>query len=390
MRLSWSVYFGEAMKMRHVLLATLLSFNVGSVVLAQDAETYTEDGFISGKMDINFGTRTKLDTSEDAAPGTPAEGARDTYKLALNVAKTNEYTGTITRYPERIGKVLGSVEQMAQMIFDVNIAVRNPKNLEQKKNVGKWVGSVTVDKNGAYDFGTAASGASPLRMSIDAVGKASAFVGPFTGKVYGKGSGQKGLLASKVQEYSRMVNGKKVVIKVKQSDPLRFDVTLGEGPAQVYPRTKVNGNLDYDYDTGNWLTNGIRFKYQQGGKDVEDVVTGSIKWVEDANRSENGKGQYEFNLRFNEAVVKGAPDEGAAFSGDGSEDAFFEVDDTVPAMTGTVAYVDTFAPAMSEDEEPAVTASAVTYNINVNRLSKVQAVNLFKLLMVITGPMNDE
>ena len=80
-----------------------------------------------------------------------------------------------------------------------------------------------------------------------------------------------------------------------------LDIVLAKGPAGIYPRTTVNGNLDYDYETGNWYTNGIRFRYNLNGKDVEDVVTGSIKWIEDPNRATNGKGHYEFNLRFNEA-----------------------------------------------------------------------------------------
>ena len=79
-----------------------------------------------------------------------------------------------------------------------------------------------------------------------------------------------------------------------------------KGPAEIYPHTFVNGRLDYDYETGNWLTDGIRFKYQLNGQDVEDVVTGSIKWVEDPQRASNGKGQYEFNLRFNEDKNKPA------------------------------------------------------------------------------------
>ena len=100
-----------------------------------------------------------------------------------------------------------------------------------------------------------------------------------------------------------------------------------------YPRTTVNGNLDYDYETGNYYTNGIRFNYQVNGKDVEDLVTGSIKWVEDANRASNGKGQYEFNLRFNEAKNTKPAGEAAAFAKMSDEEAFFAVDNTIPSPT---------------------------------------------------------
>jgi hypothetical protein len=359
---------------------------------AQTPEVFSEPGFVSGTMDVDFGTRRNLDTTGKFVDGSPAEGAKDVYKLNLNVAKTTEYAGNITRFPRLEGKLLGREVQSAQLAFDVNLAVRNPKNLEQKKNVGKWVGAVTIGKDGVYDFGSGNAGASQLRIAVDAVGKAAAFVGPFSGKIKGKGTEKKGLLESKVLEYTRLVKGQKVSIKVKQSDPLSFvNLVLGEGPAQVYPRTTVNGNLDYDYDTGNWLTNGIHFKYTSNGVESEDVVTGSIKWVEDPNRDTNGKGQYEFNLRFNEDKNKTATDESAVFSGDSSqaEDAFFEVDNSIPGMTGTISYVDALE-AAGEDEDPTVLGSKIMFSLDANKLTKVQAVNLFKLLMVIIGPMNDE
>ena len=58
---------------------------------------------------------------------------------------------------------------------------------------------------------------------------------------------------------------------------------------------------------------GIRFAYNINGQDYEDLITGSIKWVEDPNRESNGKGFYEFNLRWNEEKNKSAKDESAAF-----------------------------------------------------------------------------
>ncbi len=214
-------------------------------------------------------------------------------------------------------------------------------------------------------------------------------VGGFSGKIYGKNQAKKGEIADKISEYTRIVKGKTVKVTAKKTDPLKFSgLVLGEGPAPIYPRTQVDGNLDYDYDTGNWYTNGIRFRYTFDGKEVEDVVTGSIKWVEDPNRESNGKGQYEFNLRFNEEKNKPAADESAAFSDMQGEEAFFAVDNSVPAMTGSVSFEDTTV--SRGDEEPTVVASKITYNLNANKLTKQQAVNFFKLWMVIIGPTNDE
>jgi hypothetical protein len=369
-----------------LLAAPLASANV--------PETFSENGFISGSMNIDFGTRKNLDESGKLTEGSPAEGAKDIYTFNLNVAKTTEYAGKVERLPRLESKVLGREIQVASLKYDLAVAVRNPSNLEQKKTVGKVVGNVAIGKDGVYDFGSSTPNASQLRYAVDSVGKAQAFVGPFAGRIVGKSSGGEGLLAKKLAEVKKFTrtlkSGKTVSVAVKNSDPLKFqNLVLGKGPAENYPQTTVNGNLDYDYDTGNWYTDGITFKYTWDGKEVEDVVTGSIKWVEDPNREQNGKGAYEFNLRYNEAKNKPATDEKAAFdSGSAnSEEAFFEFDDSVPAMTGTIDYVDTLEPG---EEEPTVISSKVTYNLNANKLTKQQAVNFFKLWMVITGPTNDE
>ncbi len=366
--------------------AAVLALCAATTAFADDQAIITEPGFISGKMSIDFDTRKNLDTSGKLVEGSPAQNTTDVYDLQLNVAKTTEYAGKIVRKPRLVSRVLGREEQEASLAYSVNLAVRNPKDLEQKKMVGKWAGTIYIDKNGVYDLG-----AGDLRMALDAVGRSPAFTGVFAGRIYGKGETKEGLVRQKISEYSRLIKGKKVSVKVKNSDPLKFSsLLLGEGPAQIYPKTMVDGNLDYDYETGNWYTNGVRYKYTLNGKEHEDVMTGSIKWVEDPNRASNGKGQYEFNLRFNEEKTKGAADEGAAFAeANLDEEAFFSVDDSVPSMTGTVSYVDTFAPS-GDEEEPTVTHSEVVYNLDANKLTKQQAVNFFKLWLVVVGPTNDE
>jgi len=372
-----------------ITLLGLLRYDVPTASAADIPGAITQNGFIAGTMTIDFGTRKNLDTTGKLADGSPAEGAQDVYSLNLSVAQTTEYAGKITRKPRLVSKILGREIQPADLTYDISLAVRNPSNLSQKKTVGKWVGHVAIDEHGVYDFGASSAEASQLRIAIDAVGKAQAFVGGFGGKIYGKDQTRKGEIAEKLAEYTRIVKGKKVKVTAKKTDPLKFSgVVLGEGPAPIYPHTQVDGNLDYDYDTGNWYTNGIRFRYTFDGKEIEDLVTGSIKWVEDPNRATNGKGTYEFNLRFNEEKYQPATDESAVFSDTQAEDAFFAVDNSVPSMTGTIAYEDTVI--NSGDEEPTVVSSKVTYNLNANQLTKQQAVNFFKLWMVIVGPTNDE
>jgi len=348
---------------------------------AKDANLLTEDDVIAGTMNIDFKTRTNLDNSGDLKQGSPALGAQDKYSFQLSVAKTTEFAGDIMRQPKLFSSVLGRTKQNAKLAYNSNISVLNPKDLKQKRAVGKWVGEVAIDPNsGAYNLG---GGGSPLRIAIDAVGTARSFTDNFNGRLMGKAEKKESLGA---YTYKRLVGNKTVEITVKKSDPMRFDqIELAKGPAEVYPHTFVNGRLDYDYETGNWYTDGIRFKYNADGRDYEDVVTGSIKWVEDPERATNGKGHYEFNLRFNEDKNKPASSEAAAFDKMSSEDAFFAVDASVPCLTGRIEYADTF---ISGGTTPS--SSKITYHLNANKLTKQQVVNFFKLWMVCIGPTNDE
>jgi hypothetical protein len=67
-----------------------------------------------------------------------------------------------------------------------------------------------------------------------------------------------------------------------------------------------------------------------------------------------------------------------------AEDAFFAVDDSVPALTGKIVYIDTYGSA----QDPRL--QQVTYNLNANKLTKQQAMNFFKLWLLAVGPTNDE
>ena len=342
-------------------------------IFAQEAEKLSQQNAIAGTMDIDFKSRKNLDEK-----GKPVKGAADQYAVSLNVAQTTEFKGSIQRLPSIPGLI--GMTQKGQLTYSIDLSVLNPANLSQKRAVGKWVGTVPISTTGEYSIEGASDSAN--RIAVDAIGKASAFTDKFGGKLFGKSK-----KPSNAVTYIRKMAGKEVKIEVKNTDPMRFEsLALAMGPAQTYPRTTVNGNLDYDYETGNYYTNGIRFNYQVNGKDVEDLVTGSIKWVEDANRASNGKGQYEFNLRFNEAKTKPST-EADAFAKMSDEEAFFAVDNSVPSLTGTIAYEDQM---VSVGDKQAPGASKVKYALNANQLTKVQIMNFFKLWMVCVGPTNDE
>lgn len=347
------------------------------------ADTVTEDNIITGTMDIDFGTRTNPDRSGDLKEGSAALGAKDTYKFTLAVAKTTEFSGEITRQPNLYSSMLQSRKQSANLGFNIDLFVLNPKDLKQKKAVGKWVGTVPVDPtSGAFDLAGGKEQQSQLRIAVDAIGKARAFTDPFSGKLVGKAETKTDLAS---YTYRRLIGNKTVEIKAAKVDPMRFEnVVLAMGPAESYPRTTVNGRLDFDYETGNWLTDGIRFRYTLDGKEYEDIITGSIKWVEDPNRDTNGKGYYDFNLRWNEEKSRTASSESDAFAQMSEEDAFFAVDDSIPCLTGRIEYVDT----MGSSDLPA--SSKVTYKLNANKLTKQQVMNFFKLWVLGTGPINDE
>lgn len=347
-------------------------------------EPMTEDGVIAGTMNIDFDTRTKLDTSGDLKEGSAAIGAKDKYTFQINVAKTTEFAGYITRQPKLYSKVLQRTKQDAQLFYSIDLAVLNPKDLKQKRNVGKWTGTLTADPTtGVYDLSGGGKSESALRIAINPVGKAPAFNDMFAGKLVGKADKKDNLVTS---NYKRLVGNKEVTIVVKKSDPMKFEnLTLAKGPAEIYPRTVVNGRLDYDYETGNYFADNIRFKYTIDGVDYEDILTGTIKWVEDPDRATNGKGYYDFNLRFNEEKNKSASGESAAFEKMSDEDAFFAVDNSIPCLTGRISYVDVIP---SGGEAP--TSSKVTYALNANKLTKQQVMNFFKLWTIAVGPTNDE
>ncbi len=368
----------------------LLGCAVGAMLVlapmsaAQEPEQITKDNVIAGTMDITFRTRTEIDNSGDFKPGSPKPGVKDEYKLDITVAETTQFSGLITRQPNVYTKTLARSKQSAQIGFDVSLFVMNPKDLKQKKPVGKWVGTVPIDTaSGAYDLSKGKDQQSALRIAIDAIGSAQAFTDPFGGRLMGKAEKKESLAA---YTFKRVVGKKTVEMKVTKSDPMRFDnIVLAKGPMETYPRTTATGRLDYDYETGNWYTDGVRFRYTLNGKEYEDVVTGSIKWVEDPNRETNGKGYYDFNLRFNEEKNRTATGEGAAFEGMSDEAAFFAVDASIPCLTGKIDYVDTL---ISGGESPS--SSKVTYALNANKLTKAQIMNFFKLWMVCVGPTNDE
>jgi hypothetical protein len=358
-----------------------------SPVAYAELPTLSEQDVIKGTVDIQFNTRTQLDSSGKFEKGSPKLGVKDIYKINMNVAQTTEFAGTIERQPKVKVKLVGVEAQAGALTYDINLSVLNPSNLSQKKTVGKWVGTVPTESGGnTFNIAGGKAHDSQLRMAIDTVGAAQGFTDKFDGKLIGKQEKSEGW-QEKLSGFTfeRVIGKKKVTIEAKQTDPVQFkNVELAKGPSAIYPHTTVNGRMDYDYETGNWYVSNVTFKYNVDGTDFTDVMTGSIKWV-DTDWETTGKGHYDFNLRFNEDKNATASSEADAFGAMSDEEAFFAVDASLPALTGTIKFQDTFIPGT---ELPS--ASKTTYNIHANKLSKQQIMNFFKLWMLAVGPVNDE
>jgi len=348
--------------------------------IAQDDPNKAPADAIKGEMNMTFNTRTDAGTDD----GEPKKGIKDVYATNLTINGNRQVQGNISRQP-RIKQMKIRTIQQPQYDFDLNwIALIKGQG---PKTVGKWIGVMPVDeKSGAYVLDGAGDSSRALRISVD-VGQA--FTDQFGGRFYGKPEDKSKLTW---ESFKRTVNGKEVEYKY-QADPMRFDGTiLAEGPDKGrYTRCTVTGSLDYDRATGNYISKNLRMAYSFDGKDYNDTVTGTIKWVEDPQRQSNGKGRYEFNLRWNEdKMTKPVPEDKVANLKD--EDAIFAVTPGIPSLTGTIEYVDTFAGSAAKDPDgkPLPTNSKATYNLHAEGLTKQQVMNFAKLWMIAVGPTNDE
>jgi hypothetical protein len=339
-------------------------------------------GAIKGTMDITFATRTSVDTN-----GAPRAGAVDIYTANLEVANSVIFQGKIERRPWLPTSVLGRTLQDGYIAFDLSTIIRNPANPAQTALAGKWIGAMTLDGDGKYSLAQSPADKGRVRISTNAVGATPAATANYNGEIQGRLPAQAGLwgLASRAtrevtKTYARYVNGQVVAHTVKGADPVAFNnVTLAAGPLSVYPETTINGSIDYDAEEGNWYVD-VNMTYATGGSTLRDRFSGSISWTEDPARKTNGKGFYTLNVRVNDKPVAEAdlfkPQVDAA-------EAFFATDNQVPGFTGRIDYVDTF-------RGDSVVASKVTYAVDGAQVSKIQAMNLTKVLLLMVGPFNDE
>lgn len=350
--------------MKTLLTATLL---MSCMALSAFGQQKTVSGpAITGNMAIEFNTRQRV--NQDST-GLPNKGVKDVYKVDLKVNTLVGIKGTIERQPRLVSKVLGREVQRGQIFYKLNLSVNGTP-------VGDWLGTVVTNDQGYYLFDGSGDPNSKPRIQTQPVGNQSAFTDYFGGVMLGKGSTPGGAM----KFVRKIAGGKTAVYTATNTDPMEFkNLVLAKGPLGSHSRVSVEGKLIYDRESGSWITEGIRM-LPDGQKDA-DVMTGSIRWIEDPNRASNGKGDYSFNLRWNEE--KQAPTEDSFSGQEIDEESFFAVDASKPGLTGNVSYVDRM-------DGEAVVGSTVTYNLSANSLQRNQVLAFAKLWLVGIGPINDE
>ena len=332
---------------------------------------------IKGTIDIKYNSRLQVDKD-----GNPTQiGAKDVYVLDFAVLNTLVFQGQIEHTPTIFSSILGREKQAGMLNYNLTLQVRNPANLSQTRSVGKLVGTVPIDTKGVYIYDQG-----NLRMAIEATGSASGFESKFRGRAAGKPPKNASMLGQAKQnakKFTRKVKGQTVSLIVTRYDEMDFtDLVLAAGPVKAYPEMRVNGKMTFDYDRYVWFFEAVTMSYTVDGKTFTDKLSGNIKWVEDPQRETNGKGRYEFDVRFNEPELKS--DESAVFKPAGDESDFFTTDPTLSCLTGVMEYVDTM-------REKRVLSSKVKVDLKGNNLTKNQQVGAFKLLQLVDiVPLNAE
>ncbi len=320
---------------------------------------------ITGTEAIQYRTRS----------GAVKPGVSDVYTINVNVANSAVFKGSIEHLPY-ISNTM-SADQSGRISYDVDLDVVNPRNPTQTRNVGKIIGTVPVDKMNVYQYDQGGG----VKVVVFPIGAAKGFESRFTGIAIGKPPATSGLAKMK-QDAVRLVSSKGGAITLTKYDKMTFqNHILPMGPVQIYPETTANGTLFYDYSRSAWHFNNLHLVYNAEGRRADDVLSGSIRWIEPKNRASTGEGKYDVLIYVNEPP----PTESATFAGTPDEASFFAADTEMPGLSGTISYKDTIAP------DGRVMASSITIDLKATKLSKAQVMALAKLILFsLIVPFNAE
>lgn len=327
---------------------------------------------IKGTIEIKYNTR-QLPV--------PTKGVKDVYRLNINMFNSIIFAGQITDLPQIIeGMFSKSVTQPRVITYDIGCDVINQKNPAQVKNVGRMFGMVPIMSDGSYQYDKG-----NLEISVLPISNAGGFTSKFGGVAYGKPLNRPAnwldTFKKEAVNITRLVNGKPTTVIIKKYDKMEYKQhNIAAGPAAIYQSLTINGEMLYDYEKYAWFFNNVTVQYADNGVVKIDRLSGTIRWVESPQRKTNGEGEYQFDVRVNEPP----PSIGAAFAPPSDESAFFEVDTTTPALTGTMKYKDILSGETT-------VASTVTVDLTGQSLNKQQMMFLGKLIIFsAVVPMNSD
>lgn len=321
---------------------------------------------VTGTMQIAYRTR---------ASAEPKPGVTDVYTLNVNVANSAVFRGAIEQLPF-VSNTLSS-NQNGRIQYDVDLDVVNPRNIAQTRNVGKIVGFVPVDKQNVYHYDEGAG----VKIVVFPIGAAKGFESRFTGTTIGKPPAASGFAKLK-QDTVKLVSSKGGAIILTKYDKMTLsNHILPMGPVAIYPEVTTNGTIFFDYTRNAWHFNNLHLIYNAEGRRADDVLSGSIRWIEAKNRPQTGEGHYEVNVYVNEPP----PTESAAFAATPDEAAFFSASDEMPGLSGNISYKDTIT------GDGRVTNSVIQIDLKGIKLSKAQLMALSKLIFFsLIVPFNAE
>lgn len=358
---------------------------VMTIVISTMAQT-TSNLFIKGDMNIKYNTHETANAN--------VANVRDVYKINLNVANSVQFHGTINDLPQIIGRFGTSVTQNRRLTFDIACDVINPKDPTQTRYVNHMYGGVPITSDGIYNYDQGT-------LMVENILDNNAPMGKFSGTTAGKPLDHTKSLLDSIRSsvgsstppppvnINRNVNGKVVTMALTNYDIMEFrQHIIPGGPLSSYQPVTVVGTMLYENSKVCWFFNNMTLQYVENGKINIDRVSGSIRWDEDPDRKHNGLGKYEFDIRINEPVVNAT--EESLFSStqpkEVDEASFFEVDNTLPGVTGTMKYKDRFVPGTT-----VTSYSDVSIDLTGNKITKQQLMAIGKIVIFsCIVPMNSD
>ena len=370
------------------LIVTALLMAMSFVVSAQTPQPQPNfPVFIRGNMDIKYNSKAVVET------------AKDVYTLDFNVCNSARFQGTITDTPLIMSGLINKVVSSPRSLYyDISCDILDPKKNGQMvgKNVSHLVGKVPIDLSGTYNYN-----AGNLEFSVldKRAGSDSKFGGLAAGKPLNRPDNWLDKAKLKTVYITRNIGGTIHKVALTKYDKMEFQpLTFAAGPLGIYQTATANGEMYYDYDKYEWFFKDIKVDYSTistNGQNVpqSDRLTGTIRWIPDAHRAQNGLGHYEFDIRVNEPIAT----EFTSTAPITDESSFSEVDNSVPSLTGTMAYKDSLDPkTVNVANDPlgnnaTTLSSAITVDLNGNGINKYQAMVLFKMVILASVvPMNSD